>query len=230
MNVIPTAEELEALFSEGRLERVGMGSRRACYRIPGVDGLCLKCYRSDEEMELGKNPSARVPKPLDGTVIREILACRFDERRNTCCQEYRYWKKLMKSSDSSLKAYLPSVMEMVKVPSRGWCLIEEFMANDDGTPVVKFLQLWRNADEWERRTLSALLDGLEECLVRNAVRFFDPQTVMVQRVDGHMCLRIPDFEPATRTLVPLDTVFTAFVRMKVRRRFRRFRETREVKP
>lgn len=230
MTRIPTAEELECLFREGRLERVGMGSRRACYRIPGADGLCLKCYRSDEDVELGKNPSASVPKPLDGTVVREILACRFDERRNTCCQEYRYWKELMSSSDPSLKAYLPSVMEMVEVPSRGWCLIEEFMANDDGTPIVKFLPAWKNAGTEGKKELFGLLSALEECLVRHAARFFDPQTVMVQRTNGGIRLRLPDFEPATRTLIPIDAMFPLFTRMKIRRRFKRFLKTRNIRP
>ena len=48
-----SAEELERLLADGALERIGIGTRRACYRLP--DGRrCLKCYRSDAEIEEGK--------------------------------------------------------------------------------------------------------------------------------------------------------------------------------
>ena len=52
MAEFPTAEELEALFREGKMERIGMGSRRACYALPGGK-LCVKCYRSEAEIEEG---------------------------------------------------------------------------------------------------------------------------------------------------------------------------------
>lgn len=45
-----SAEDLDNLFSSGILERLGMGSRRACYKIPGMS-LCAICYWSDEEIK-----------------------------------------------------------------------------------------------------------------------------------------------------------------------------------
>ena len=74
MTDIPTAKELEALFREGKMERLGMGSRRACYRIPGRK-FCVKCYRSDNEIKEGKYNGGRT---LSSSVIREICKARFD--------------------------------------------------------------------------------------------------------------------------------------------------------
>ena len=54
-----SAEQIDELLKSGTLERLGIGSRRACYRLPEV-GLCVKCYRSDDETP-GVNHSSRFP-------------------------------------------------------------------------------------------------------------------------------------------------------------------------
>ena len=78
---MPTAEELESLFKAGTMKRLGMGSHRACYAIPDT-GLCVKCYRSDEEIAEGKRPGRKPVKPLGASVVRRIQKYRFDESRN----------------------------------------------------------------------------------------------------------------------------------------------------
>ena len=225
MKDFPTAEELEALFREGKMARIGDGSRRVCYALPGGK-LCVKSYRSEEELETRMRPDGSMERhPLKLSVIGEIRKARFDEKRNTSCREYRYWRRLQKRIPSELLKVFPETMEMVCVPSRGWCLVEELIENFDGTPIVKFLPAWRNAGEGDRRRLSEALDALEDFLVRHSIRFFDPQTIMVQCVSGEFRLRIPDFEPVTRTLIPVEDLFPALIRMKIRRRFARYRKT-----
>ena len=216
-----TAEELDEFFRSGALERIGMGSRRSCYRLPGNPGLCLKCYKSDAEILEGKDPGKAVSRPLAPAAAREIGRCRFDERRNTCCAEYRYWKGL----PEEVRHYFPSSMEIINTPSRGWCLVEELILNDDGSPIAKFLPAWRSAGEDGRRRLASELSKLEEVFLRRSIRFFDPQTIMVQRSRGELRLRIPDFEPVSRTFIPLDVLHPAFIRIKAGRRFARYRET-----
>jgi hypothetical protein len=225
-----TAEEIDRLFDDGALRRIGMGSRRACYLLPGEGAICLKCYRSDGEIAEGRNPERNNHKALAPAVVREIRNCRFDERRNTCCQEYRYWKKLSERIPAELMAAFPDRMEIIRSRTRGWCLVEELMENDDGTPMVKFHEAWNAADDRMRETLLSLFDRLEDSLAENAVRFFDPQTIMVQTGETGIRLRIPDFEPAVRTLLPLDAVFPALIAMKVRRRFARYRKFRNIRP
>ena len=216
-----TGEELDRLLCSGALTRIGMGSRRACYRLP--DGKhCLKCYRSDAEIEEGKYPGVTPVTPLSASTVREIRRYRFDERRNTSCQECRYWRELKKRLPADLMAAFPSTMEQVCLPTRGWGIVEELVLNADGTAPRRFVEeWWWGADEPSRMGLVAAYRHLGNELVRHAVRFYDPPNIVAQRLDdGSIRLRITDFEPASRLLVPIDRI-PAIARFKVRRRFAR---------
>lgn len=220
---MPTAEELEALFRAGSLKRLGMGARRACYAIPDT-GLCVKCYRSDEEIALGKHVGYEPFKPLKGAVVREIRRNRFSETGNTSCQEWCYYQRLKPRLPPELMAVFPKTLERVLVPSRGWCLVEERVTNADGSSVRAFHQVWATAPAADRPLLLKRLETLTEGLIRHAVRFYDPHNILVQTdADGSLRLRITDFEPASRTLVALDSLAPALVRLKLRRRFARYR-------
>ena len=219
MKDFPTAEELEALFREGKMERIGMGSRRACYRIPGID-LCVKCYRSDAEIEEGLYNGS---KKLSSSVVREIKQARFDEKRNTCCQEYRYWVKLRKKLPAEFFAAFPQTMECVLVPSRGWCILEERIINANGTEPECFAHAFRKADSRKKAQLLHSLKRLLKGLISNSVRLYDPQNIVVQSLQGgKFKLRLMDFEPSGRCLIPIDALLPAFVRMKSFRRARRW--------
>ena len=214
-----TAEELESLFRSGMLERIGMGSRRACYRIPGRK-FCVKCYRSDDEIKEGKYNGGRT---LSSSVIREICKARFDEKRNTSCQEYRYWKKLREKLPPEVFAVFPQTMECVSVPLRGWCLIEERVENFDGSAPEDFRSAYLAADENLRKRLLSAFSRLIEKFCVYAVRFYDPQNLLVQKLsDDDFALRIVDFEPSTRTFLPVDSMLPSFVRMKTLRRAKRW--------
>ena len=222
--MIPTAEQLDEWFKAGAMKRLGMGSRRACYAIPDTN-LCVKCYRSDEEIAEGKHPGRSPVKPIAAAVVREISRYRFDEKRNACCQECRYWHSLKHLIPINLMAAFPSVIEQVFVPSRGWCVVETRISNYDGSPVVKFHEAWAVASESERRRLFVALESFAEELMHYAVRFYDPQNILVQRcANGSFRFRITDFEPLSRTWIDMDCLSSAFVRLKVRRRFARYRK------
>ncbi len=221
---IPSAEDLERRFAAGDLVRLGDGSRRVCYRIPGT-GLCVKCYRSDDELDAHLLPDGtirtRPPKPA---VLREIRRCRRSERSNTSCQEWRYHQTLRQRLPPALLKVFPDVIERVFVPSRGWCLVENEIANADGSAPRCLAAAFRDAGREERLRLLSMFDALMAGLGDFAVRFYDPQNVLVQRgADGEDRLRIVDFEPATRALIPVDSLCPAYVRMKLRRRGARYR-------
>ncbi len=218
-----SVEEIDALIKGGNIRRLGMGSRRACYELPGGK-LCVKCYRSDAEIEEGKNPGHQTFKPVEASVVREIRACRFDSKNNTCCQEYRYWVEMKSRLPDDLMKVFPDTMELQLLPSRGWCVVEELVSNHDASPVVKFQQAWMRADANLRGALLAAFNALEETLAHHSVRFFDPQNILVQTIaDGVVRLRITDFEPVSRTFIPLDRLLPGLVRVKIRRRFKRYR-------
>lgn len=222
MTEIPTAKELEALFREGKMGRLGMGSRRVCYKIP-ASNLCVKCYRSDDEIKEGKYDGAKALAP---SVVREIAKARFDEKRNTSCQEYRYWMKLREKLPPEVFAAFPQKMECVLVPSRGWCLVEERVENFDGSEPEDFRSAYFAADDiGKKRLLSAFLRLIDQFRIY-AVRFYDPQNLLVQRIsEDDFVLRIVDFEPATRCFLPVDSMIPSFVRMKTMRRARRWLKT-----
>ena len=155
------------------------------------------------------------------TVVREIRRCRFDERGNTSCQEYRYWLELKKRLPPDLMAAFPSEMEQVLLPSRGWALVEELVLNADGSIPKRFMEEWIVADSRGCNGLLRAYNDLGAGVFRHAVRFYDPPNIVVQRsADGSFCLRITDFEPASRLFVPVDRI-PAIARIKIRRRFAR---------
>lgn len=219
MKTLPTADELESLFQEGKMVRLGMGSRRVCFKIPG-SGLCVKCYRSDDEIKEGKYNGEVALSP---SVVREIAKARFDEKRNTSCQEYRYWKRLKERLPNDVFAAFPQTLERVLVASRGWCLVEERLENFDGSEPEDFKTAYVAADDkGKKRLLSAFLRLIGQFRVY-AVRFYDPQNLLVQWIsDAEFVLRIVDFEPATRSFLPFDSMLPAFVRMKTMRRVKRW--------
>ena len=222
MKTIPTVDEMEALFNKGKMLRLGMGSRRTCYKIFGTS-FCVKCYRSDGEVKEGKYNGDIALAP---SVVREINKARFDEKCNTSCQEYRYWKRLKERLPPEIFAVFPRQMECVVIPSRGWCLIEERLENFDGSEPEDFRSAYCAADDiGKKRLLSAFLRLIEHFRIY-AVRFYDPQNLLVQRIsEDDFVLRIVDFEPATRCFLPVDSMIPSFVRMKTMRRARRWLKT-----
>ena len=219
-----SADEIENLLKSGSAQRLGMGSRRACYAIPGTE-LCVKCYRSDEEIAEGRHPGQSPVSPLVPSVVREIHRSRFDERRNICCLEQQYWSELKHRLPEDLMSAFPATIEKVLVATRGWCEVEERAVNADGSPVMKIHEAWVQADELLRKKILDAFDTLMAKLAKWSVRMFDPQSLFVQKMaDGSIRLRILDFEPVSRTFFALENLSSAIVRMKIRRRFSRYRK------
>ena len=222
MAEFPTAEELEVLFQEGKMERIGMGSRRACYALPGGK-LCVKCYRSDAEIEEGK-VQGRSVKQLPSAVVQEIVRYRADDRRNTSCQEYRYWNNLKNRLPSFLMEVFPAFMQLIFVSSRGWCLIEELIVNDDGTYPQTIHKKLLEPPSLDQKKVESSFKILIEEMATYSVRVYDPSNFLVQRCGSGFKLRLADIEPSPRTFLPVDNIFPSLISGKVQRRARRFLE------
>jgi hypothetical protein len=220
-----TAEELDTLFRKGKLVRIGDGSRRVCYTLPGGT-FCVKSYRSEEELDTRMRPDGTLEKHhLKPSVIREIRKARFDEKHNTSCKEYRYGLKLKKKLPVELFAAFPERVEQIFVPSRGWCLIENIVQNADGTPVKKFAVEYKVSNKKDRSAMLFLLESFLNKLIQYKVKFYDPQNVMVQfDAGGNFKLRIVDFEPVSRTFISLDSIFPFVAAHKLQRRMLRFKK------
>ncbi len=191
---------------------VGRGSRRICLRIPGTD-LCLKRYRDDDE--------------VGSTVRREIARGRFDRRLNTCAQEYDYLQELKGILAPDVLAAFPETFELHDDPKMGWHLVESLVLNGDGSVPERFSRTYRGAPAALRPRLYAAFRNLMHAFEAAAARFYDPQNVIVQWpgkpfAGDSFRLRIVDFEPASRTLLPVDSISPALRRRKLRRRVARY--------
>ena len=193
------------------MTEIGKGSRRVCLRLPDSP-LCVKRYRDDGE--------------VGETVRKEIERCKFDRRRNTCAQEYDYIRSISARIPPEVFAVFPETMELKEDPVHGWHLVESLVLNGDGSTPERFSRTCRAADANMRRRLLAAFRNLAHAFEVAAVRFYDPQNVLVQwsgkPFEGEFRLRIVDFEPASRTLLPIDSLCPALRRMKLRRRVKRY--------
>ena len=193
------------------MTEIGKGSRRVCLRLPDSP-LCVKRYRDDGE--------------VGETVRKEIERCKFDRRRNTCAQEYDYIRSLETKLPPEVFAVFPEKMELKEDPVHGWHLVESLVLNGDGSTPERFSRTYRGAPAALRPRLYAAFRNLAHDFEAAAVRFYDPQNVLVQwegkPFEGDFRLRIVDFEPASRAFLPIDLLCPAFRRMKLRRRVRRY--------
>ncbi len=191
---------------------VGKGSRRVCMRIPGTD-LCLKRYRDDDN--------------VGATVRREIVRGRFDRRLNTCAQEYDYFQALKTWLSPETLSVFPEKLELHHDDEFGWYLVESLVLNGDDSVPEKFAMVYRRASPAQQMRLYTEFCDLMRIFEESSVRFYDPQNVIVQwpgkPFEGNeFRLRIVDFEPASRALIPLDVLVPALRRRKLRRRVCRF--------
>lgn len=193
------------------MTEIGKGSRRVCLRLPD-SRLCVKRYRDDDG--------------VGETVKREIARFRFDRRRSTCAQEYDYIRSLAAKLPPEVFAVFPETMELRDDPVHGWHLVESLVLNGDGSVPERFSRTCRAADADTRQRLLCAFRDLAHAFEAAAVRFYDPQNVLVQweggPFEGAFRLRIVDFEPASRSFLPVDLLCPALRRMKLRRRVRRY--------
>jgi hypothetical protein len=193
------------------MTEIGKGSRRVCLRLPD-SRLCVKRYRDDDG--------------VGETVKREIARFRFDRRRSTCAQEYDYIRSLAAKLPPEVFAVFPETMELRDDPVHGWHLVESLVLNGDGSVPERFSRTCRAADADTRQRLLCAFRDLAHAFEAAAVRFYDPQNVLVQweggPFEGAFRLRIVDFEPASRAFLPVDLLCPALRRMKLRRRVRRY--------
>jgi hypothetical protein len=200
-------------FSTTGLEVVGKGSRRVCYRIPETD-LCAKFYRTREDL------SRRSFFGLDVG----MQVARFCRWTNVNYQEWRYLQTLRQRLPAELLAVFPERLEPAYSAQKGWGLVESLILNADGTSARPLMVEMASVSDPDLRlrlfTGAALL--FEE-LARHSVCFFDPPNVLVQWAGPDTFrLRIADFEPQCRALIPGLSSIKPYVRSKVRRRGRRF--------
>lgn len=207
-----TEQELAAFFRRG-LPCIGEGSRRRCFRIPDKP-FCVKFYRLPSEYTWKTRMAVKA----------EITCFRHSGRFNISCQEWRYHRELKESLPSELFAVFPETVERIYLPDRGWGVVENLLLNADGSPMRRVsAEMRKTTDAGLRIRIYRALTSLCCALAAKTVRFYDPPNIVLQWLpDGGFRLRIVDFEPRSRTLLPIPGFSPYFIRWKVRRRCKRY--------
>jgi len=197
------------------LEFIGKGSRRECYRLQNQD-VCVKFYRDPAAMDVDRK--ARLSQRL------HVFAARFVRGLNTNIQEWRYHQALKRQLPSDLLAVFPERIEPVYSAERGWGIIESLVLNPDGSLARSVQKELANTQDQElRMRLYRETERLLGQLSEYAVCFFDPPNILVQWLSpDSFRLRIVDFEPSGKEIVPGLSYVKPYVRSKVRRRSNRY--------
>lgn len=192
---------------------IGEGSIRSCYRVRGKP-LCLKFYRQPGTHYWWTKSSTR----------RHVWLARFIPWLNANWQEWRYHRKLQRRLPADLLAAFPETVELAYSSERGWGIVESLVVNADGTPSRRILDEFPHiADPDMRRRAYEAASALLSRLAEHAVRFFDPPNLLVQWVDAATFrLRITDFEPNCKAVIPGLSLVRPYVRRKALRRSARF--------
>ncbi|MBQ6138016.1 MAG: phosphotransferase [Kiritimatiellae bacterium] len=206
--------EHEHLLSEHRLVRVGWGgTRRNCYRI-GDTGFCVKFYKPPEDCGAGG---------MKRSIRREIARRRFDKFRNSSSQEVHIYNKLRHAMPASVRERLPPVCERVFHPEYGWGVLETYYENPDGTAVIPYeFEIARQTPE-RREEIYAQASELLDVLVSCSATFYEPGNFHVLLgADGSVETKIVDFEPTSKSAIPLEAFWPWYRRRKLARKAERY--------
>ncbi len=203
---------LNALLYEHPMVEIGRGTRRVAYKL-GDTGLCVKFYRLPEEAAKMKS-----------SVRRDVKWRRFNKHRNSCSAEVHIYNVIRHTMPAEIKRMLPEVCERVYHPRWGWGVIETYYTNPDGTAVIPYdKELRRQHDPAVIREIYRQASHVLDLLIANAALFHEPGNIHVMfKGDGSLEMRIVDFEPESKTLIPLELVWPWYRRRKLRRKAARF--------
>ena len=203
----------EAYFLVDERALLGKGRRRRCYRMPGTD-LCAKFYHA---------PSALPPKTRL-SIRLDIVLGRLCRAANVNYHEWRYHQYLLGHLPEDIVDAFPEHTEAVYCREKKWGIIETLILNADGTlPRSVAEELKASQDAALCLRIYQETERLLQRFVEHGVRVFDPPNLLVQWTgDGAFRLRIADFEPNCRALIPGLAYIGFYVRGKVRRRAVRY--------
>ena len=200
------------LVFEHPLIEVGRGTRRVAYKL-GDTGYCVKFYRPPEER-------AKMKK----AVRRDVGWRRFNKYRNSCSEEVHVYNVFRHDMPQDIRERMPEVCERVFHPEWGWGILETYYTNPDGTAIIPYdKELRRQSDPAVKREIYRQARDILLTLIDLAAPFHEPGNLHVLfRQDGSLQLRFVDFEPESKTVVPLEFFWPWYRRRKLRRKSTRF--------
>jgi hypothetical protein len=208
---IRTAERLDVELANW--EYIGTGMIRSCYRVPG-QLVCVKFYRTTEKAD----------RDWKWDTYWRVRLTRHLFWTNINMQEWRYYERLKKRLPPDLMAVFPDTIEPIYSNKLGWGLRETLLINYDGSPVRSLAkEMKRCTDDTHKEALYFRASELIDKLVHHCVAIHDPQNILIQWVSPQQYqLRIVDFEPRTKAIIPGLTYIKPFIRNRVKNRGARF--------
>lgn len=202
-------------FNGQVLELIGEGSRRACYRLVGT-GNCVKFYHPPERC---------VAPQMRPAVVREIRRVRFDRQKNVCAQEFDMWTRIVAGLPPEVRVLLPETMELVHHPEWGWGTVQPFLTNPDGTGILSAeLEMWHRYNDraFVREMYRRIRDTFQR-VIQSELPLYEASNFFTQwQADGTFALKIIDFEPSSKTLVPIERFCPWYRRWTMRRKGRKY--------
>jgi hypothetical protein len=210
---IETYELFTADLSEYDL--IGSGAVRSCYREPSGT-TCVKFYTCQDRLH---------PKRKISTRWR-LLLTRHVYFLNINMQEWRYYQRLKKRLPSEVMKAFPEQMDRLYSPQYGWGVRESLLLNDDGsyTRLVE-AEMKRVVNRQQAQELYERVRDFLEQMIFHAVAVYDPRNILVQWTSPcAYTLRMVDFEPRAKAVIPGLTYLNWFVRCRVQTRSKRYLE------
>ena len=205
----------EHLLREHELVEIGRGARRVCYRI-GDTGFCVKFLRDPSDGQSGRKVGWRFRQMLKNG--------RFNRRLNVNSLEADAMNRYRREAGPLVAAAFPETVEVVFDERRGYGVLMSCLANADGSRVIRAeYEMAKRRDPVFAAACCRRLAALFEELIAAAAPFFEPANVQVQFLsDGTFRLRLIDFEPVDKKLVPLAEWLPLARRMNLRRKADRY--------
>ena len=206
---------LNRLVEAGPLEEIGRGTRRVAYKV-GDTGYCVKFYYPQEQcIEALK---------MQKSIQRDVRWRRFNKLRNASCEEVYVYNRFRHSMPEEIRARMPPVCERVFHPVWGWGVIETYYTNPDGTAILPYEnEMKRQRDPETKREIYRQARDFLLVLIRHAALFHEPGNLHVlKHGDGSIELKLIDFEPESKTAIPLEMFWPWFRRRKLARKATRY--------
>lgn len=210
----PRTSRLNRLVFEHPLEEVGRGTRRVAYRI-GETGYCVKFYYPQEQcVEALK---------MQKSIQRDVKWRRFNKARNSSSAEVHVYKLFRHTMPADIRRAMPPVCERVYHPIWGWGILETYYTNPDGTAIIPYEFEIARSTPADRERIYALAVDLLERVARAGALFYEPGNFHVLRhPDGSLELKIIDFEPESKSAIPIERFSRALRSRKLRRKAKRY--------
>lgn len=215
MKAFPELKDFSEVRAKYPLKKVGWGgTRRICLKI-GETGYCVKFYWPREFYA-----SEGIPKGIQAEIERK----RFDAKRNSSAQEVRHYESFWLKQSPSIRAKLLPVVELVYDAEWGYGILETYFTNPDGMAIIPYeFEIKRQTSKEIQREILRQAEELLEALAKVSAPFYEPgnfHTLVLP--DGRVETKIVDFEPTSKTAIPIEKYCAFWRRMKLRRKARRY--------